>query len=277
MTTEHVLIVISVPPESADFASDILWSAGAQAVEERNAGQVIQLLTDLGERPIDRWRAIVAEHPTASDWDVATTCVAASVADTWREHAHTTTVSNVSIVPAWQAVVPGPSDVLIDPGGAFGMGDHPTTRATLQLALGAEGTNALDLGCGSGVLAIALAKFRGMRCVAVDTAPAAIEATERNVTLNGVAGLLVVSHGDVRSVRGTYDIVLANILAPVLLSDAADIALRVTAGGTLVLSGFTSTRLADIQATYEALGLIRTDLVEIDGWLALQMKRVEES
>lgn len=275
MTVEHILIVISVPTEEAEFAADLLWSSGAQAVEERPDSNRVRLVTDLGERPLEHWDAIVAEHPAASRWEVTTMRVAASVADNWREHAHTTIVSDVRIVPAWQVVDSGPKDVLIDPGGAFGMGDHPTTRATLELALVAEGKNALDLGCGSGVLAIALAKFRGLRCVAVDIAPAAVEASHRNASLNGVADLLVIDLGDVRSVRGTYDIVLANILAPVLLSDAADIARCVTPGGTLVLSGFTATRLADIETAYQELGLRRTGLVEIDGWLALQMERVE--
>lgn len=277
MTDEHILIVVSVPSDLAEYAADILWAAGAQAVEERAGAGGVQLLTDLGEHPLERWKTVVAEHPTAGAWEVTTTRVAASVSDTWRDHARTTIVSDVRIVPAWQDIEPGPTDILIDPGGAFGMGDHPTTRATLQLALAVDGSSALDLGCGSGVLAISLAKLRGLRCVAVDIAPAAVEATEHNATLNDVVDRLIIAHGDVRSVRGTYDIVLANILAPVLLSDAADIALRVTRGGTLVLSGFTRTRLSDVQVAYEKLGLRRTGLVEVDGWLALQMERVEEN
>lgn len=275
MDDEHILIVVAVPADQAEYAADVLWSSGAQAVEERPDGNLVRLVTDFGERPLERWRAIVGGHPDALTWEVSTMRVAASVADTWRDHADATIVADVRIVPAWRTVDFGPRDVLIDPGGAFGMGDHPTTRATLELALSAEGANALDLGCGSGVLAIALAKLRGIRCVAADIAPAAIEATLRNASVNGVNDLLTTELGDVRSIRGTYDIVLANILAPVLLSDAADIAERVTRGGLLILSGFTATRLDDIETAYEALGLRRTSLVEIDGWLALEMQRVE--
>lgn len=277
MPDEHILLSVAVLVDEAEFAADVLWSSGAQAVEERPSGTHVELVTDFGAHPLERWVEIVAQHPVAARWNVRTFGVSAAVADTWRDHARTTNVGDVRIVPAWQSIETGPRDIVIDPGGAFGMGDHPTTRATLELALRLHGSNALDLGCGSGVLAIALAKFRAVRCVAVDIAPAAVEATQQNAALNGVAGMIVIEQGDVRSVRGTYDIVLANILAPVLLSDAADIALRVTTGGTLVLSGFTTTRLNDIEAAYETLGLRRTGLTEIDGWLALQMQRVEEN
>lgn len=277
MPDELILLSVSVPADEAEYAADVLWSSGAQAVEERSAAAHVELVTDFGARPLERWTAIVAAHPAAAQWGVRTLAVSSTVADTWREHAKTTNVGDVRIVPAWQSVETGPRDIIIDPGGAFGMGDHPTTRATLECALSLNGSNALDLGCGSGVLAIALAKFCGIRCVAIDIAPAAVEATLQNAALNGVADMIVIEQGDVRSVRGTYDIVLANILAPVLLSDAADIALRVTTGGTLVLSGFTATRLNDVESAYLALGLVRTGLTEIDGWFALQMQRVEEN
>lgn len=276
MTDEHVLIDLVVPRDQAEFASDILWASGAQAVQERDEDTLVHLVTDLGERPLDRWHDIIEAHPVASTWTVATLTVPTAVADTWRDHAHTTLVADVRIVPAWQQHDRGQRDLLIDPGGAFGMGDHPTTRATLELALAAKGSTALDIGCGSGVLAIALAKFRGMRCVAVDIAPAAVEAAHHNANLNDVTEFIEIEMGDVRLVRGTYDVVLANILAPVLLSDAADIAARVTSRGSLILSGFNRVRLADIQAAYELLGLRRTGLVELDGWLALQMQRGEE-
>lgn len=236
----------------------------------------VELITDLGTEPLTRWAAIAAEHDVAASWEVRCTAVAASVADTWRVHAQVSTVGAVRIVPAWKSTEAGPFDVLIDPGGSFGMGDHPTTRATLQLALRAEGSNVLDLGCGSGVLAIALAKLRGLRGVAVDIAPAAIEATGLNANLNGVAEMLVIVEGDVRNVRGTYDIVLANILAPVLLSDARDIAATVAFGGSLILSGFTASRVSDVRRAYEELGFRQGELVVIDGWYALEMQRFEK-
>lgn len=276
----HVLLVVSVSAEVAEFASDILWSAGAQAIEEIAHDEFIDLRTDLGIDPLRAWSALVESHPPARTWPVRTTTVDSSVADTWRRHATPTTVEHVRIVPAWQATPGLPSSdtvtVLVEPGGSFGIGDHPTTRATLGLALRAPGTQVLDLGCGSGVLGIALCLTRGARVVAVDIAPAAIEATQLNLTLNDVEHLVVVEHGDVRVVKGTYDLVLANILAPVLLADADEIAARVAARGTLILSGFTDTRRADIVEAYAARGLELRDESAVEGWLALQFERIQQ-
>jgi len=261
-TPVHRLLVVTVPVDSIDFASDILWSTGAQAVEEITVGDRCDLRTDFGSDPLQRWAEVVATHEAARHWTVRVDTVDASVADTWRAHARPTIVGEFRLLPAWLASEPdaGLCDVVIEPGGSFGIGDHPT----------------LDLGCGSGVLGIALAKARGSRGVCVDIAPAAVEATKANALLNGVEHLLVVEAGDITVVRGTYDLVLANILAPVLLADAARIAASVASRGALVTSGFTSTRRTDIVASYTALGLTLTGEHDVDGWLALQFERLEQ-
>lgn len=278
----HLLLVVSVPIESAEFAADLLWSAGAQAVEEMHPvegakpGATVDLRTDLGSEPLVAWATIVEANPAAREWSVREQAVDARVADTWRQHATVTVVDGVSIVPAWLENACDSTSgnaVLIEPGGSFGIGDHPTTRATLALALRCPGSQVLDLGCGSGVLGITLAITRRARVVAVDVAPAAIEATRHNAGINGVADLIVIEQGDVRCVRGTYDLVLANILAPVLLSDADDIAARVAARGTLIVSGFNEARHSDIVARYSTLGLVPRETTEVEGWLALQFER----
>lgn len=278
----HLLLVVSVPIESAEFAADLLWSAGAQAVEEMHPvegvkpGATVDLRTDLGSDPLVAWATIVEANPAAREWSVREQAVDARVADTWRQHATVTVVHDVSIVPAWLENACDSTSgtaVLIEPGGSFGIGDHPTTRATLALALRCPGSQVLDLGCGSGVLGITLAVTRRARVVAVDVAPAAIEATRHNAGINGVADLIVIEQGDVRCVRGTYDLVLANILAPVLLSDADDIAARVAARGTLIVSGFNEARRSDIVARYSTLGLVPRETTEVEGWLALQFER----
>lgn len=274
----HVLLVVSVPVDFAEFAADVLWSAGAQAVEEIQHEDVIDLRTDLGSDPMGEWNSIIETTPVARDWKVRIESIDARVADTWRQHASITVVGNVSITPAWFAPPVGvrtDTTLLIEPGGSFGMGDHPTTRATLDLALQSSGTNVLDLGCGSGVLGIALCLTRRARVVAVDIAPAAVEAALHNAALNGVSDRFDIEQGDARRVKGTFDLVLANILAPVLLGDADDIAARVAPRGNLILSGFTDSRRFDIIARYSILGLeLRRETV-VDGWLALQFERIQ--
>ena len=274
----HVLLVVTVPAEAVEFAADVLWSAGAQAVEEIDHVDTIDLRTDLGSDPLTAWAAIVDANPTVGAWPVRTEMVDIRVADTWREHAVPTFVDHVRILPAWldtSSSGQAETTVLIEPGGSFGIGDHPTTRATLALALRAPGSQVLDLGCGSGVLAIALCLTRRARAVAIDIAPAAVEATHHNVRLNSIESSVLVEQGDVRAVKGTHDLVLANILAPVLLADADEIVARVAVRGTLIVSGFTNTRRADIIDRYSLAGLTLREESEVEGWLALQFERLQ--
>ena len=271
---------MEVASEDVEIASDLLWSAGAQAVEEVTTVDGVDLLTDLGDDPVSAWSALVVRTPLAGNWRTRIKLIERSVTDSWREHVEEIEIGEVRIVPAWKTNgdVDAPERILIDPGGAFGMGDHPTTRATLTLALGRTQTSStrpsvLDIGCGSGILGIALARMRGARIVAVDIAPAAIEATRANSALNQIDNRIIVELGAVDVVRGSYDLVLANILAPVLLADAERIARCVASRGGLILSGFTPTRLNDIMAAYTRCGLRLVKSVEVDGWLAVEMER----
>ena len=279
MSDRFEILVITVPSSDVELASDIMWTAGAQAVEEVPVDERVELRTDLGDNPVGPWTNAVtsALGVQPSNWSVTTRLVDRSVADNWKQFAPVTTVGSLRIVPSWTTDERRDDEVLIDPGGSFGMGDHPTTRATLTLALdlAARGdvcASVLDLGCGSGVLGIALALNYGSRVVAVDIAPAAIEATLANIASNAVSQNFVIERGDINSVKGRYDLVLANILAPVLLADRDAILERVAARGTLILSGFTDTRLHDIVESYESAGCRQRHLHEVDGWYALELQ-----
>ena len=279
MSDHYEVLVVTVPSSDVELASDIMWTAGAQAVEEVHVDDGVELLTDLGEDPISPWTNAVTSSlgVQPSNWLVGTRFVDRSVADNWKQFAPVTTVGCVRIVPSWTTEKRRDNEVLIDPGGSFGMGDHPTTRATLSLALDLAGrgdacASVLDLGCGSGVLGIALALNHGSRVVAVDIAPAAIDATFANVVLNAVSQKFVIERGDINSVKGRYDLVLANILAPVLLADRDAILGRVAARGRLILSGFTDSRLHDIIESYESAGCRQRNLHEVDGWYGLELQ-----
>jgi ribosomal protein L11 methyltransferase len=287
MADRYHLLVVAVPSDESEIAADFLWRHGAQAVEELPAGlasETVRLSTDFGADPLGAYHSAVALDPhvgaMARGWSVGVREVDAQVADTWREFAVPIAIDDILIVPSWkpQSTADRSSlTILIDPGGAFGMGDHPTTRATLRLArLHARSTSVarvLDLGCGSGVLSIALVLHTETTATAVDIAPSAIEATRHNAEINGVAGQIFSLHGDVRVATGTYDLVLANILAPVLLTDAPEIAARVSPNGTLILSGFNETRRNDITLAYAALGFRVVGEESLEGWLALQLQR----
>ncbi len=147
--------------------------------------------------------------------DVRTTEVPDDWAERWKVWHRPVDVAwrfrRLRVRPPWEPPLGGEAiDLVIDPGQAFGTGAHPTTRLCLELLIGLERGSVLDVGCGSGVLAIAAAKLGFGPVLAVDTDPAAIEATERNAAANGIE--LDVRLADARSDRlRAVDIVLANL------------------------------------------------------------------
>jgi len=154
--------------------------------------------------------------------------------------------------PPWEepAVRPGVAEVVIDPGQAFGTGTHPTTAMCLELMLELEaGGSFADLGCGSGVLAIAAAKLGFAPVAAYDAEPAAVEATLANARANGVA-LEVVARFDLRgSAPPRADVVAANLMRPLLLS----LADRLPAPRALIASGLLDDEADEVVAALAPL------------------------
>jgi len=161
--------------------------------------------------------------------------------------------------------------IRLDPGMAFGTGTHPTTRMCLRwIARRGSGRTppwprVLDYGCGSGVLAIAAGLFGAGAIDAVDIDPAAVEATVANASANAVA----VRAGTADSLgSGSFDLILANILATPLKLLAPLLSTRLAPAGTLVLSGILGTQAAELQAAYSPwLALNVAD--EDDGWILM--------
>ncbi|MSQ37101.1 MAG: 50S ribosomal protein L11 methyltransferase [Chloroflexi bacterium] len=162
--------------------------------------------------------------------------------------------------------------LVLDPGMAFGTGLHPTTQACLDRlsTLEVSGSRVLDVGCGSGVLAIAAAK-RGARAVtAVDSDPLAVRATVENAATNAVT--VAASMGGAADVAGTFDLVLANIVAPVLIRIAADLGARLAPAGTLVLAGIIVGAEASVGEAFAALGLFVRDRDIRGDWVSLVLR-----
>jgi ribosomal protein L11 methyltransferase len=153
-------------------------------------------------------------------------------------------IGKLWIGPPWERPPAEAVPVVIDPGRAFGTGAHPTTRLCAEWLLDLEATSVLDVGCGSGVLAIVAARLGFEPVVAVDDDPAAIDATERNARANGVC--IVAKRADaLRDSLPPAEIVIANISAETLVALAPRLATRtlVTSGygadSPLALNGFT--------------------------------------
>ena len=191
----------------------------------------------------------------------------------YRKHFKTEVISPRLVVrPPWEAVTPAPGQrvLTLDPGIAFGTGQHPTTRACLDAidALAVEGTDRsfLDVGCGSGILSIAAA-LEGFRDVhGFDNDPDAVRNANENAEANGLGVLF--SDGDL-SVPGTAtpaDVVAANVLAPVLVRFACEVGALVNPGGRLILSGILDEQYDEVRAAYAALGFTELSNRLIGEW-----------
>lgn len=275
-------LVVTVPASEAELAADTLWSLGVLAIEERRtdgaveAGtedHLVELWTSLGE---DLETVTTAAEGFPARWRWHTVDIDPAVAETWRSHVTASWISpDLVIVPEW--IDPGPIDpsvtaVRIDPAAAFGLGDHPTTVLSLR-ALRATmfpGATVLDVGCGSGVIAVTAARLGAAYVEAVDISPAAVAATERNARANEVTGPINVSTTPIRELIEPYDIVVANILSPVIVDLAPDLIRLTDADGVLIVSGLLSDRLDAAERSLANMHCV--DHLRRDGWSALVMR-----
>ena len=165
-------------------------------------------------------------------------------------------------------------EIVLDPGMAFGTGLHPTTQQCLQAlsTVPLEARGVLDVGTGSGILAIAAAKRGATPVVAVDTDPIAVEAARENTQRNGV--LVPVAQASAADVPGRFDVVVANIVSPVLPGIASDLVARLAPKGMLIATGISAPSEADTRAAFLKAGLrVLVDRTQKDDWIGLALKR----
>jgi ribosomal protein L11 methyltransferase len=185
------------------------------------------------------------------------------------------------IKPSWLEYTPQEGDIVLDldPGMAFGTGLHPTTRLCLAALEhhAAPDLNALDLGTGSGILAIAAAKIGGptMEVLALDTDPIAVEASIANVERNGLSGQIAVELGSTGAAesRAPYDLIVANILATVIIDLAHSLAGLLKEGGTLISSGIFVDKGERVAEALERAGLPVRERNQEGDWLCLVSER----
>ncbi len=260
-------LALRVPDPQADDAAALLVDAGALGVQLHTpqtlplavgdalpfaASSTVSVLTasfagDLAEgEPRALARAALAQmglrlddeaqlrRRTDTDW-----------AERWKEFFKPACFADkVWVVPSWERdfIVPqGALSITLDPGMAFGTGQHATTALCLELLVGsfasAPPSRLLDVGCGSGILAIASAKLGCQHVVAIDNDPVAVAVAHENVRVNDVELAVQVSGADLTSVTGTFLWVVANIITPVLVELAEPLLAHVAEGGGLLLSG----------------------------------------
>jgi len=265
----------------------------------------VTLVADLTPAGLDRLRPMAS---SALAFTLRTVEVDPAWATAWREHAGVWRAGPFVVRPPWVEVPAAPAggtvvaasgegtasgevaasgegtasgevaagpdgiELVVDPGDAFGSGSHPTTRLCLEAmaALVRGGDQVLDVGCGSGILAVAALRLGAAGAVGIDIDPAAVEASTAVAGANGVADRLRVSVRPLVEVDGRFDLVLANLLIPVIEELGTDLAARVAPGGALVASGLLPAQRDRAIAALVPL-VVRRELVDGD-WLVLVLR-----
>jgi ribosomal protein L11 methyltransferase len=241
---------------------------GAAEAATAEVAEALGHLQAFGLRPIGELETRLVHE---EDW-----------ADAWKAYFPVLRIGRRLVIrPTWRRHRRRPDDVVIamDPGMAFGTGLHPTTRLCLAALepLADDGTLAdarvLDVGCGSGVLAIAAVRLGAASALGVDIDPIAIEATAANAGRNQLRRRVRAHLGSLPSGEPAFDVVLANLIAGVLVPLATPLRDELRPGGTLIASGIFVDREAEVRAAFDAAGLAVRDRSAEGDWVALRAVR----
>ncbi len=283
-------ILVPVHAEAVEAVSEILTRVGHQGiavdlpVEPRGGldhtvkayllddGEVVAKVNDVrdalghlqafGLGPIGE---LVAREIKEEDW-----------LESWKAQFTPLRIGRFLVRPTWSdaRAAPGLIEIVLDPGMAFGTGLHPTTQQCVEAlsTIALDGKGVLDVGTGSGILAIAAAKRGATPVVAVDNDPLAVEAARENTERNGV--LVPVALASAVDVPGRFDIVIANIVSPVLQLIAPDLVARLAPGGMLIAAGISAPSEPQTRAAFVKAGLkTLVDRTQRDDWVGLALKR----
>ena len=195
----------------------------------------------------------------------------------WRKYYHPMDVGQrLAVVPSWQDYETSRVKLILDPGLAFGTGGHETTNLCLEVLdeRVKGGERVLDIGTGSGILAIAALKLGAAVAEGVDIDPVAVRTAGENAALNGVADKLTVLVGDLSDkASGKYDIITANIVANAIMSLAPAVPGLMADDAVFIASGIIDSRKDEVIAALEAAGLAVLEVKEKRGWECIVCKK----
>jgi ribosomal protein L11 methyltransferase len=269
---------VTVPVADEDLATALLWEAGTLGIQVDVAGPDAVLLAYFARGSATAESILVAldslpvariENTVVPDVDWA-----ARFRETFRAfHA-----GSFHIVPAWDAAAgEAARRIVVDPGQAFGTGTHESTRLSLAAleAISARRVprRVLDVGTGSGILAIAARRLGADVVIGIEIDADALPAAQDHAALNDVAIHFVRGDG-ARAVRsGAFDLVIANIAAPLLIERATELCAACRPGGDLVLAGILGVDASGVVAAFAAMAEGAIDVRTEGEWAALVLRR----
>jgi len=283
--SEWIALRVEAPYDVADAVANFLLEAGVPGIvtEERATGVALEAALPADRHAdalaaLDRYLLSLADVAPAARR--ATVHIAPVPAVDWdevarRHHRPREVGARLLVAPPWDVPAASGREVLvIEPGMAFGTGGHATTRGCLEAIerVLAETTvrSALDVGTGSGILALALARLGVQRVVALDTDVSVLPIARANLVANAAARVSVLA-GSMGAVRWRFDLVVANLLADAIAAEAPSLDAAVSGGGRLVVSGILAAQVPDVLRAYP--GWTVTDTRAEDDWATLTLAR----
>ena len=260
----HQGIAVELPVEprgGADHIVKAYMPMDAECVAKVNdTKDALGHLQAFGLGPIGE---LVAREIKEEDW-----------LEAWKAQFTPLRIGRFLVRPSWiETASDDAIPIVLDPGMAFGTGLHPTTQQCLEAlsTIPLDGKSVLDVGTGSGILAIAAAKRGAAPVVGVDTDPLSVDAARENAERNGVA--MPIGLGSAADVPGRFEIVVANIVAPVLQRIAGDLAARLAPHGVLVVAGISLPNEPETRAAFATQRLRVMDRTLRDDWVAIALRR----
>lgn len=279
---------IETPAALVEEVSGFLASlsgSGTQTIPAGAAGElIVAYLAEDGE--LDLKKALLREFlsglagPDGRPLPVATErLLEEDWGQNWKSHFKPARLTRrLAIKPSWESYEPreGEAVIELDPGMAFGTGQHASTRLVLELIeawlplAGSRPQQVLDVGTGTGILAMACALLGGCRVTAIDNDPDAVRAARDNIRRNCLEDLIEVSGRNLQEIKRPFQLVLANIIHNTLVELAPDLRRLVASGGGLILAGILrGDQEESLLATYRALGLVLARRLCREEWAAL--------
>lgn len=209
--------------------------------------------------------AIETTNVNEEDWSTA-----------WKKYYHPTKIGKrLVVVPCWEEYTKaeGEVQVTLDPGMAFGTGTHETTRLCMQLLEDCvkENTTMLDIGTGSGILAITALLLGAKRAIGVDIDELSVKVAQENAELNHVGDKIELVCGDLtEKINGTYDVLCANIVADVIIRLSKDVKNFMHKDSVLLVSGIIDERCDDVVSALQQQNLKIVERITENGWVAMK-------
>lgn len=204
-------------------------------------------------------------------------------AETWKAYIHTEKIGERIVVrPTWEEYTPSADEIVIelDPGAAFGTGAHATTAMCLRWLehLVSPGMRVYDVGCGSGILAVAAAKLGAGEVIAMDYDPVAVSVAEENIRQNNAHNVVACESDLLSACEGAApaELITANIIADVIIRLFAQLDRHLAPGGTLLASGIIDDRIADVEHAAAQHGFTVLDMTCEKEWAAMIIRRASD-